>query len=119
MLSGSKDKSLFLGQVEEQYGEEMAASWETGEEGGEEVYTVEDEVDEQAPLSEEAVNYCELVEPPEQTKFWNLPEELGEAEREVSQVEEEELAGSVALWLITSNSAPKGSRQLTTGSTRC
>ena len=77
--SGSKDKTLYLGQVEEQYGEEMAVSWEAGEEGGEEVYNVEDEVDEETPLSEEAVNYCELVEPPEQTKFWNLPEELGEA----------------------------------------
>ena len=27
---GSKDKSLVLGQVEEQYGEDMTASWETG-----------------------------------------------------------------------------------------
>ena len=76
---GSKDKSLVLGQVEEQYGEDMTASWETGEEGGEDVYNAEEDVDEEAPLSEEAVNYCELVEPPEQTKFWNLPEELGEA----------------------------------------
>ena len=75
----SKDKSLVLGQVEEQYGEDMTTSWETGEEGGEDVYNAEEDVDEEAPLSEEAVNYCELVEPPEQTKFWNLPEELGEA----------------------------------------
>ena len=78
-ISGSKDKSLVLGQVEEPYGEDMTASWETGEEGGEDVYNAEEDVDEETPLSEEAVNYCELVEPPEQTKFWNLPEELGEA----------------------------------------
>ena len=78
-ISGSKDKSLVLGQVEEPYGEDMTASWETGEEGGEDVYNVEEDVDEEAPLSEEQVSYCELVEPPEQTKFWNLPEELGEA----------------------------------------
>ena len=57
----------------------MTAPWQTGEEGGEDVYNAEEDVDEEAPLSEEAVNYCELVEPPEQTKFWNLPEELGEA----------------------------------------
>ena len=78
-ISGSKDKSLVLGQVEEHYGEDMTASWGTGEEGEEDVYNVEEEVDEEAPLSEEQVSYCELVEPPEQTKFWNLPEELGEA----------------------------------------
>ena len=78
-IPGSKDKSLVLGQVEEQYGEDMTASWETGEEGGEDVYNVEEDVDEEAPLSEEQVSYCELVEPPEQTTFWNLPEELGEA----------------------------------------
>ena len=77
--SSSKDKSLVLGQVEEHYGEDMTASWGTGEEGEEDVYNVEEEVDEEAPLSEEQVSYCELVEPPEQTKFWNLPEELGEA----------------------------------------